>query len=554
MAPAHRSSSPRLVLVALLFLGCASHRGKAADATPARLFTDLGNYTHPVTTDDPLAQRWFDQGLRLAYGFNHAEGQLAFEECTKVDPECAMCWWGIAYTLGLNYNLPADTDRDRQAFAAVTRARAAKHASEAERAYVDAIAKRYSPDAPAERRALDEAWAAAMRDVARRYPNDLDAQTIAAEAMMDLQPWDLWTKDGQPKGNALEIVRMLEGVLARDPSHPGANHYYIHAVEASSAPERATAAADKLRGMNINTGHLVHMPSHIYVRTGRWADATEANTKAIASDEAYIAKWKPVGPYPMMYYSHNVHFRSFSAGMEGRQAEALDNARKVAGGITPEMMHHMPMLEGISAAPRFQLVRFARWDDVLAEPAPGPEQRYLTGIHHWARGIAFVRQQELADAASEAKQLDKILAAFPEGQLATQVNTGKRLLGIASHQLHGEIAAARGNTDEGVRQLEKAVELEDGATYMEPPDWFTPVRPALGAVLLKADRPGEAASVYREDLVRHPENGWSLAGLATSLERMGNRTEASAVRARLAKAWARADVPAPGEAVSSAAR
>jgi tetratricopeptide (TPR) repeat protein len=551
MASACRSAFRRFApLLLSLALGCAARHHHA---TPARLFTDLGDHTHPITTDQPLAQRWFDQGLRLAYGFNHEEAKLAFEECTRVDAEAAMCWWGIAYTLGLNYNLPADAERDRAAYAAVTKARAARHASPAEQAYVEAIAKRYAPDAPMERRALDEAWAAAMLDVARRYPNDLDAQTIAAESLMDLQPWDLWTIDGLPKGNALQIVALLEGVLARDPSHPGANHYYIHAVEASAAPDRATGAADRLRALNINTGHLVHMPSHIYVRTGRWAEATEANVDAIASDEAYIAKWKPEGPYPMMYYSHNVHFRSFSAGMEGRQVEAIGSARKVASDITPEMMHHMPMLEGIVAAPRFQLVRFSRWDDVLAEPAPGAQQRYLTGIHHWARGVAFTAQGKLKDADAEARKLDVILAATPEKELATQVNTGKRLLGIASNHLHGEIAAARGRTTDAVRRLEQAIALEDGATYMEPPDWFNPIRPSLGAVLLRAGRARDAARVYGEDLVRYPENGWSLAGLATSLERVGDPGAAD-VRARLAKAWARADVPVPGQVVSSAAR
>jgi tetratricopeptide (TPR) repeat protein len=536
-------ATPGAVLLLLLTVGCAAPHQQAL---PARLFTDLGNHTHPVTTDYPLAQRWFDQGLRLAYGFNHAEAKLAFDECSRVDPQCAMCWWGIAYTLGVNYNLPADAERDRAAYQAVVKGQAATHASPRERAYLDAISQRYRADAPADRRDLDEAWAAAMRDVARRFPDDLDAQTIAAEALMDLQPWDLWTKDGEPKGNALEIVAMLEGVLARNPDHPGANHYYIHAVEASAAPERATAAADRLRALRLNTGHLVHMPSHIYVRTGRWADATEANVGAIAADEAYIAKWKPEGAYPMMYYSHNVHFRSFSAGMEGRQAEAIESANKVAAGITPDMMHHMPMLEGIAAAPRFQLVRFARWNDVLAAPRPGPTQRYLAGIHHWARGVAYARQRRLADATAEVKRLDRILAAMPSEQLATQVNTGKRLLGIASNQLHGEIAAARGTVEYAVQRLKSAIALEDGATYMEPPDWFTPVRPTLGALLLRAGRPQEAAQVYREDLVRHPENGWSLAGLAESLEQLGDAPGSAGVRARLVKAWARADVPIPG--------
>lgn len=543
------------IVVAAGAAGCAAAHAPAARATPDRLFPDLGTHTHRVSTREPMAQRWFDQGLRLAYAFNHDEARLAFEECTRVDPTCAMCWWGIAYTLGPNYNLPGDPERDRQAWAAVQKARAASAgATDAERAYVEAIATRYAPDAPADRRALDLAWADAMRDLARRHPDDLDAQVLAAESLMDLQPWDLWARDGAPKGNALEIVQLLEGVLARDPAHPGANHYYIHAVEASAAPERGLAAADRLRDQHLGAGHLVHMPSHIYVRTGRWADATEANVKAIAVDEAYIARWKPSGPYSMMYYPHNVHFRSFASGMEGRSAEALESARKVAAGITPEMMHHMPMLQGIAAAPRFQLVRFERWDEVLAEPAPEPRFRYLTGLHHWARGEAFAARGRTAEASAEAQRLDAILAATPEGQLATQVNTGTRLLGIASNQLHGHIAARRGRIPEAVRRLQAAVELEDGATYMEPPDWLTPVRPSLGAVLLEAGRPREAEAVYREDLRRHPENGWSLSGLAATLERQGKRSEAAAVRDRLARAWARADVPPARVPTVTAAR
>jgi tetratricopeptide (TPR) repeat protein len=526
-----------------LVVACGGVRRTGPAGGTARLFEGLGSHTRPITTRDPLAQRWFDQGLRLAYGFNHAEAQIAFEECTRVDPQAAMCWWGIAYVLGPNYNLPGDPERDREAFAAVEKAHAALGgARDVERAYVEAIATRYAPTPPKDRRRLDEAWAAAMGDVARRFPDDLDAQVLAAEALMDLQPWDLWTIDGAPKGKALEIVRLLEGVLARDPAHPGANHYYIHAVEASAAPERALGAADRLRAQRLQTGHLVHMPSHIYVRTGRWADATTANVDAIAVDEAYLAKWKPDGPYPMMYYPHNVHFRSFSAAMEGRRSEALESGRKVATGISNEMMHHMPMLEGIAATPLFQMVRFERWDDLLAEPAPAAERRYLTALHHWARGVALATRGRPAEAAAEARRLDAIRAAMPEKLLATQVNTGKRMLGIASNHLHGEIAAAQGRTDEAVRRMKAAVVLEDGATYMEPPDWFTPVRSSLGATLLRAGRARDAEQVFREDLKRHPENGWSLRGLAESLDRQDKRAEADAVRERLARAWARADV------------
>jgi tetratricopeptide (TPR) repeat protein len=381
-----------------------------------------------------------------------------------------------------------------------------------------------------------------MGEVSKRYPDDLDAATIHAESLMDLQPWDLWNDDGTPRGRAAEIVATLERVLAADPSHPGANHYYIHAVEASHAPGRATAAADRLRDQNLGAGHLVHMPSHIYVRTGRYADATEANAKAMAVDEAYIAKWKPDGPYPSMYYPHNVHFRAWAASMEGRSAEAVENARKVAGFLSPEMMHHMPMLEGIAVAQEFVLVRFGRWDEVLALPPPDAKLRYVTAIRHWARGMAFAGTGRIAEAQGEAKALGAILAEFPPDRLATQVNTGKRLLTVASEHLAGTLDARRTRTNDAVRHLKAAIAAEDELVYMEPPDWFSPLRPTLGAVLLDAGRAKEAEAVYREDLRRNPENGWALAGLARTLEKQGRAEEAVAVRGRFDKAWARADV------------
>jgi tetratricopeptide (TPR) repeat protein len=360
---------------------------------------------------------------------------------------------------------------------------------------------------------------------------------------MNLQPWDLWTHDGQPKGRTLETVAELERVLKADPQHPGANHYYIHAVEASKDPGRAVPAADRLRAQNLGTGagHLVHMPSHIYVRTGRYADATEANAKAIAVDEAYIQKWDIQGDYAHMYYPHNVHFRAFSAGMEGRSTESIENARKVAGFLTPDMMAHMPMLEGIGASTYFTRVRFARWDEVLAEPAPEARLKYLNAIRHWARGIAYVAKGRLREAKTEERALDAVWAKMPPDKLSTQVNKGKDLLGVADNQLAGMIAAKQKKWDEAVRRLETAVKLEDSLVYMEPADWFDPVRPFLGAILLEAGRPREAEAVYREDLRHNPDNGWSLHGLETSLARQGKTAESAAVREQFAKAWARAD-------------
>jgi tetratricopeptide (TPR) repeat protein len=541
-----------LVLVLLASCRAATRPGRPADtARPARLFNDLGSYTHPITTRVPLAQRWFDQGLVLAYGFNHDEARLAFLEVAKADPDCAMAWWGVAYTLGPNYNLPGDQERDREAYQAVVNARAATScASARERAYVEAIAKRYAPDAPADRRALDEAWAAAMGDVAARFPDDLDAATIHAEALMDLQPWDLWTKDGQPKGRALEIVAILESVLARDPQHPGANHLYIHTVEASSTPERGTAAADRLRDSGIQTGHLVHMPSHIYIRTGRFADATEVNVRAVAVDEAYIQKWNVQGVYPMMYYPHNIDFQAFSAAMEGRSAQAIGAARATVAKTPATMVDHMAMLEGFQPRALFALVRFGRWDEVLAEPAPPERLVYASGAWHWARGLAFAAQGKRREAEAEAAALAKLERDVPAEKLVTQVNTGKRLLGIASNHLAGELAARRGRTEEAVQRLRAASALEDELTYMEPPDWWIPVRHSLGAVLLDAGRAREAEAVYREDLQRFPENGWSLLGLALALEKQGKAAAAAETRERFKRAWSRADV----EPVRSASR
>jgi tetratricopeptide (TPR) repeat protein len=545
-----------LVLTSLAVLvGCPRRNAPTRDTsdTASRLFDDLGTHTHKVTTSSPLAQRYFDQGLRLAYGFNHDEARIAFKEAARIDPDCAMCWWGIAYTLGTNYNLPANPEHDKEAWTAIEKARAASpHATEPERAYVEAIAKRFVPDPPADRYPLDEAWANAIGEVAKRYPNDLDAATIHAEALMDLQPWDLWTHDGKPKGRTLEIVAELERVLKADPQHPGANHYYIHAVEASSDPGRGVPSADRLRAQNLGTGHLVHMPSHIYVRTGRYADATEANAKAMKVDEAYIQKWDVQGDYAHMYYPHNVHFRAFSAGMEGRSAESIENAQKVAGFLTPEMMAHMPMLEGISASTYFTLVRFGHWDAVLAAPAPDAHLKYLNAIRHWARGIAYAAKGRLGEAKAEQRALDAIWSKMPADKLSTQVNKGEHLLGVASNDLAGTIAAKQKKWDEAVRRLEAAVKLEDSLVYMEPADWFNPIRPFLGAVLLEAGRPREAEAVYREDLRRNPENGWSLSGLETSLERQGKTADAAAVRDRFTKAWARADVAPTISALAAA--
>ncbi|HYB12977.1 MAG TPA: hypothetical protein VEG67_05865, partial [Myxococcota bacterium] len=507
------------------------------------LFDNLGNYSHPITTKSALAQRYFDQGLRLVYGFNHEEARRAFEEAAHLDPDAVMAYWGIAYTLGPNYNLPGDPSRDREAYQAVAKAQAASGANERERAYLAAIATRYADPPPSDRRALDEAYAQAMRGLAERYPDDLDAATLYAESLMDLRPWELWTHRGKPQPGTLEIVATLESVLRRNPDHPGANHYYIHAVEASPSPERGLASADRLGDLVPGAGHLVHMPSHIYMRTGRYGDAVAANERAVAVDETYLESQNVHGVYSMMYYPHNIHFLYAAAAFDGRSAESVQAADKLVAKIPRDMISSMPALESFLPVPLFARVRFGKWDEVLTQPAPPEQLSYASGMSHYARGLAYLRTTRVREAKSELSMLDQIALGMPKDRLVTQVNKGTALLSIASHTLAGEIAATQPQTvADAVAQLEEAVKLQDGLSYMEPPDWYFPVRQALGAVLLRARRAREAEAVYRSDLQQNPENGWSLFGLAVSLRAQKKAKEAAQVQARFEKAWKHADV------------
>ena len=522
----------------------ADHRHvKAPEAhTPPPVFDDLGTLQHAITTSSQTAQQYFDQGLRLVYAFNHDEANRAFTEAARLDPNCAMAYWGIAFTLGPNYNLPVDAERDRAAYAAIQKAVAlAPNASEAERAYIDAIAKRHVADPNADRTVLDAAFADAMREVAKRYPDDLDAATLFAESLMNLRPWGLWTHDGQPQPGTEEIVSTLESVLKRNPDHPGAIHYYIHAVEASNHPERAEPYADRLGKLVPGAGHLVHMPSHIYIRTGRYHDAAEVNATAAAIDAAYIEKYDIQGPYRMMYYPHNIHFFWASATLEGRSKEALQAARDFSAKLPAEMVRQMPMVEGFFPTYLFALVRFGKWQDILKQPAPPADLKYSTGMWHYARGWAFAATKQGDKAAAEQAKLADIAAVTPP-DLRIMMNSGAALLMLASKVLAGEIAAKRGHYDEAVPLLETAVSMQDGLGYEEPPAWYYPVRQSLGAVLLKAGRAEDAEAVYREDLRRNPENGWSLYGLTQSLRKQKKKEASAEMEKRFRKAWANADV------------
>lgn len=542
-------------ILSLCFLwNCAGPAQKAAPpsapppAPAVALYDNLGTHSHPITTRVALAQQYFDQGLRLVYAFNHEEAVRAFAEAARLDSTCAIAYWGWALALGPNINMPMEKPAEQQAYKQVQRGMALRgQASQAERAYIEALATRYAPEEGANRAALDSAYAAAMGQVAARYPDDLDASALWAEARMDLRPWDYWTSEGKPQPGTLEILQILEGVLARNPDHPGALHYYIHIVEASSEPERAIPAAERLGGLMPGAGHLVHMPSHIYIRVGRYAEAWESNAEAAAADEAYLAKYQPVEGYPMqgmyalMYYTHNLHFQWASACMEGWSAEAIRAARAAVANVPMEVVHEVPFVEFVVPTPLYALVRFGKWEELLKEPAPPADLRFSTGMWHYARGLALAATGK-ADEARAARDSVAAIAAAASPEQIVALNSAAVLLRVAEAVLAGDLAAKQGQLDEAIRLLTEGAHLEDGLRYDEPPDWYFPVRQSLGAVLLTAGRAAEAEAVYREDLQRNPENGWSLYGLRQSLEAQGRKEEAAAVSARFDRAWAKADV------------
>jgi tetratricopeptide (TPR) repeat protein len=549
----NRSISTFAVL--LLLGGCAgsgqdaaqtsahgSH-AQGADAGRPVLYDTLGSYSHRITTSSAETQRWFDQGLRLVYAFNHLEAQRAFREAARLDPACAMCFWGIAITEGSNYNDPTNAEREKRAAAAAQEAsRLSASASPSERAMIQALAKRHSADPAAKRETLDRAYADAMREVARQFPDDLEAATFFADSMMNLRPWSLWTPDGTPQPGTDEIVATLERVIAKSPHHPGALHLYIHAVEASREPGRAEAAADRLRPLMPGAGHIVHMPAHIYWRVGRYRDAVATNVAAVDADRAYFKTATPSPIYRGLYYPHNIDFIWQSAAMQGRSAETIRAAREFATNAPAEMIKQMPDMETAPVAPIVALVRFGRWDDVLAQPAPPREWFYTSGVWRYARGMAFNAKGQAADAQRELRELDAILQSVPPDRTVAFFFRSKNMLGLAANLLAGEIAAKAGDFATAERLLRAAVAEQDSHWFTEPPPWYFPVRQSLGAVLLQAGRAADAEQVYRDDLKRNPGNGWSLFGLAQSLRAQGKTADAAQVDESFKKAWAQADV------------
>ncbi|WHZ15980.1 MAG: hypothetical protein OJF52_002826 [Nitrospira sp.] len=517
---------------------------KADDRVP--LFSDLGTLHHPITTVSTQAQQYFDQGLRLVFAFNHEEAINSFREAARLDPQAAMPHWGIALALGPNINLPMAPALEKQAVDEVqTAVKLAERVTQQERAYIEALATRYSTAPGASRAKLDAAYAGAMKTLRQRYPDDATAGTLYAEALMDLQPWDYWTLDGKPKGRAEDIVATLEQVLTINPNHPGACHYYIHAVEASSRPERALPCAERLATLAPGAGHLVHMPAHIYLRLGLYEKAAEHNAHAVAIDHEYLEHRKLSGIYPVGYYPHNVHFLWAALTMEGRSKEALEAARKLTGMVPWELAQKEPAMEEFTPTLTFALVRFGQWNELLALPKPPEELSYTTVIWRYGRGVALAATKRFGEAQREHEALADAIGRLPEGRTVGVVPV-IQLARIAELVLSGEIAARQGRFDVAIKTLEEATALEDAVRYYEPPLWHIPSRHSLGAVLLQAGRAADAEKVYRQDLRQHPRNGWALLGLEQSLKAQKKEGEAAAVHKELQQAWTRADITPVG--------
>lgn len=533
--------TPLVTLVVGLALAGPIH----AESAAIPLFDNLGTHTFAITTRSAEAQRYFDQGLRFAFGFNHGAAIRSFQEAARLDPECAMAHWGIALASGPHINYPVVTPA-AAALASKEMQLARQHApgcTPVEQALIGALSHRYADPQPEDRSPLDRAYADAMREVWQGFPSHPDVGALFAEAMMDLRPWDQWTPQGEPQPGTDEILATLDAVLQLDLNHPFANHLYIHAVEASPQPERALAAADRLLTLQPGLAHNVHMPSHIYIRTGDWQKAVESNRLAVAADRAYRQIAGPARGFLPVYVAHNDHMLAYAAMMTGQSALALKHVRDLVAGLPPEFMQEFGFVaEAWLAMPLEVLVRFGRWDDVLAEPEIEPANRFSHAFQHAARGIAHAAKGDTAAARQSQRLYLEAAKAVPADQIAAGNNTCHAVLAIVSPMLEGEILIREGKVDAGLAQLRAAVELEDQLRYDEPPGWMIPVRHSLGAALMTHERFAEAEAVYREDLARLPDNGWSLFGLAEAQMRQHRMGDASHTLERFNTVWKQADL------------
>jgi tetratricopeptide (TPR) repeat protein len=534
------------VLLVLSFCSSSIAQDHSAhsQAKPATLRSGLGNAHHPVSTSNPEAQQFFDQGLRLIYDFNHDEAARSFQRATELDAKLAIAYWGIAEAVGPNYNDPASEERFKQAHEAIQKAvDLSSNASPSERAYIQAMAKRFPADPKADLKKAAEDYHDAMREVSKKYPDDLDAATLFAESGMNLHPWGLWHVDGTPEAGTEEIVATLESVIRRDPNHLGAIHYYIHATEASPNPERALAGANRLAALAPNAGHIVHMPAHVYIRTGDYDAAVKTNEEAVAVDRAYIKATGAQGIYPLMYYSHNLHFIAMCASMNGNYAEAKKNADLLLANVGSHVKD-MPPLEGFTTIPIAVEVRFHKWNEILAMTQPDPAMKITTGFWHFARGMALAGTGKLTESEAEYKIVsDAEQNTPPDMVFAMPINNkAKDIMKISEDVLGAKIAMARKDYVQAISLLTAAVAIQDTLKYGEPPDWFFPVRESLGAALLINGDAAGAEKVFRTDLDRNPRNPRSLFGLQQALKMQDRNYDAGFVESEFRDSWKGGDV------------
>jgi tetratricopeptide (TPR) repeat protein len=537
-----RALKTYLLMFTILAGGAAGEEKKAAEKKPDLALTAVGRHHHAIATKSREAQDFFDQGITLLYGFNHEEAARAFRRAGELDPSSPMPLWGIALAVGPNYNMDVDAEREKLAYETIQKAqKLAEHAPQVEKDYVAALALRYSGEAAPDYKKLSRDFADAMKSLSEKYVDDLDAATLYAESLMDLNPWKLWTLDGKPNEGTDEIVRILESVLRRDPNHAGANHYYIHAVEASPHPERALSSARRLDTMVPQAGHLVHMPAHIYIRTGDYAAAVKNNAEAAKVDKVYAQKADKEGSiYDLMYHSHNEHFLASAASMAGRYEEA----KAAADGLAKRLEPHakiMPMLDGFIFTPVWVDVRFAKWDAILKRPEPLKELPGTHAMWRYSRALAFAARGEGDKAGTERTLFAAEAAALAPDSNFGGFNSAKDILGLALEVIDARIAAARGQKEEAISHWRKAVQLQNAMFYNEPADWYYPVRESLGAALLSAGRASEAEQVFRDDLQRNPRNPRSLFGLMNSLKTQQRDADAAWVERQFKEAWKEAD-------------
>ncbi len=541
------------ISIALTALWSCQHRSTAKLSAP--VLDNLGDHQVDISTESPLAQKLFNQGITLAYAFNHREAARSFREAATQDPECAMCHWGLALVMGPNINAPMDPTNLGEIYTATQEAlRLAPKATDWEKALIEALAFRYPDSTTVDRAPLDQDYADAMREVYRKYSDHQDVAVLFAESLMDLHPWDLYEQDGSPKEWTPEIVDLLGDILNRWPKNPGANHLYIHAVEASTSPERGLPSADRLRSLVPGAGHLVHMPSHIYIRTGRYHEGSVANQKAMVADSLYISSCNAQGIYPLLYYPHNIHFLAATAALEGRGDISINAAFQLSGKVDKEMMKEpdWTTLQHYFSIPYYVLVKFAEWDRILEMPLE--DEAYPKAVLHYARGMAYANQKQLEKARHELNQIHKIQAeGVLDGMMIWDLNTMTDLVDITRLVLTAEIDAKSGRYDQAISALRQAIAIEDQLTYTEPPDWFFSVRHELGNVLLQAGRFSEAETVYLEDLKNLPENGWALNGLYLSLLNQQRNLAAQKVKSRFDKAWKWANISLEGSEISEIA-